>query len=150
MLPHDCSGLPLTMPGLNLHRLSPALAASSRRREPDERSTLLSSTLPFTSIRNLKRTVPVSFARRAAAGYGGSSHNLSLNTGGVRTSGGLFVTAVGGGARATRARTVPPGGGREGRGGGGSVGGGGGGGACGRRALCRPARLRPRGRPPHP
>src|SRR5207247_503209 len=43
--PHACSGLPLTVAGLNLHRLRPALAASSRRREPDERSTLLSSTL---------------------------------------------------------------------------------------------------------
>src|SRR2546429_6078749 len=135
MLPHDCSGLPLTMPGLNLHRLSPALAASSRRREPDERSTLLSSTLPFTSIRTLKRTVPVSFARRAAAGYGGSSHNLAWNTGGVRTSGGLFVTAVIVGAITTGTCTVTSGGGIYGGGGVVSLGGGGGGGLSGGGAL---------------
>src|SRR2546427_9612414 len=134
MLPHDCSGLPLTMPGLNLHRLSPALAASSRRREPDERSILVSSTLPFTSIRTLKRTVPVSFARRAAAGYGGSSHNLALNTGGVRSSGGLFVTAVIVGA-ITIACTCTSGGGMYGGGGVVSLGGGGGGGLSGGGAL---------------
>src|SRR5207245_642986 len=96
MRPHVRSGLPLSVAGLNLHRLKPALAASSRRREPDVRSTLLSSTLPSTSIRNLKRTVPVSFPRSAAAGYGGFSHVLASITAGVRySSGGLtVVTAV--------------------------------------------------------
>src|SRR5258708_19388704 len=77
MRPHVRSGLPLRVAGLNLHRARPALAASSRRREPDGRSTLLSSTLPSTSIRKSIRTVPVSFARRAAGGYGGSPQLFS-------------------------------------------------------------------------
>src|SRR6266508_592797 len=115
MRPHVRSGLPLTVAGLNLHRPRPALAASSRRREPDERSTLLSSTLPSTSIRKLKRTVPVSFARIDAAGYGGSAQLLASTTAGVRT--GSLVTAVYGGGGIT------------------SLGGGGGGGLSGGGAL---------------
>src|SRR2546422_11367452 len=108
MRPHDRSGFPLTVAGLNLHRLKPALAASSRRRKPDERSTLLSSTLPSVSIRKLKRTSPVSFARSAAGGYEGFSQVLASTTGGVRT--GSLVTA--GVVRAgIRTRTCPPGGG---------------------------------------
>src|SRR6266436_1722880 len=47
---------------------SPALAASSSRRWPEERSTLLSSTLPSTSIRKVNVTRPVSLARIEAAG----------------------------------------------------------------------------------
>src|SRR5258708_35791322 len=112
MRPHVRSGLPLSVAGLNLHRLRPALAASSRRREPDVRSTLLSSTLPSTSIRKVRRTVPVSFARRAAAGYGGSLAGLASPTAGVRySSGGLTLgTAVDGDATNPRF-TWPSGGG---------------------------------------
>src|SRR5205814_295021 len=130
--PHACSGLPLTVAGLNLHRLRPALAASSRRREPDERSTLLSSTLPSRPTRILNDTIPVSFARSDAAGYGGSSHDLAFTTGGVRT--GSVVTAVIVGAD-TGACTCTSGGGMYGGGGIDSLGGGGGGGLSGGGAL---------------
>src|SRR5882762_2499396 len=111
MRSHERSGRPLIVAGLNLHRLKPALAASSRRREPDERSILLSSTLPSTSIRNLNRTVPVSFPRSDAAGYGGSSHDLASTTARVRySSGGLtVVTAVIVGGRQVVRRTSVPG-----------------------------------------
>src|SRR5258708_5957321 len=136
MRPHVRSGLPLSVAGLNLHRLRPALAASSRRREPDVRSTLLSSTLPSTSIRKVRRTVPVSFARRAAAGYGGSLHDLASTTAGVRySSGGLtLVTAVIVDAD-TATCTCTSGGGMYGGGGIASLGGGGGGGLSGGGAL---------------
>src|SRR5712691_7617019 len=121
------SGLPSTVAGLNLHRLKAARAASSRRRKPDERSTLLSITLPSRSIRKLRRTVPTSFARSAAAGYEGFSQVLALTTGGVRigsrglTSSGTCTNNSGGGIY----------------GGGGAVrfGGGGGGGLSGGGAL---------------
>src|SRR5882672_3710062 len=132
MRPHVRSGLPLSVAGLNLHRLRPALAASSRRREPDVRSTLLSSTLPSTSIRKSIRTVPVSFARRAAGGYGGSAQLFASTIAGVRySSGGLtVVTAVIVGP-ATATCTVTSGGGMYGGGGIASLGGGGGGGLSG-------------------
>src|SRR5438445_4774476 len=94
MRPHACSGLPLTVAGLNLHRLRPALAARSRRREPDERSTLLSSTLPFTSIRKLKRTVPTSFDSSAAAGYEGFSQVLASTTAAVRSGSAGFSSGT--------------------------------------------------------
>src|SRR5881397_1866717 len=123
MRPHDRSGFPLTVAGLNLHRLRPALAASSRRREPDERSTLLSSTLPSTSIRKVRRTLPVSFARRAAAGYAGFSQVLASTTAGVRT--GSLVTAVIVGAITVGTCTCTSGGGMYGGGGVVSLGGGG-------------------------
>src|SRR6266850_4387815 len=137
MRPQVRSGLPLRVDGLNLHRLRPALAASSRRREPDVRSTLLSSTLPSTSIRKSIRTLPVSFARRAAAGYGGLSHVLASTTAGVRySSGGLtFVTAVIVGAVTVGTCTCTSGGGMYGGGGITSLGGGGGGGLSGGGAL---------------
>src|SRR5256885_9607705 len=85
MRPQDRSGFPLTVAGLNLHRLRPALAASSRRRWPDERSTLLSSTLPSISIRKLNRTSPTSFARTDAGGYAGFSPEVGATPGGGRT-----------------------------------------------------------------
>src|SRR5207245_2711598 len=136
MRPHVRSGLPLSVAGLNLHRLRPALAASSRRREPDVRSTLLASTLPSTSIRKVKRTIPVSFARRAAAGYAGFSQVLASTTAGVRYSSGGFtlVTALIVGAD-TGTCTVTSGGGMYGGGGVVSLGGGGGGGLSGGGAL---------------
>src|SRR6267154_931054 len=118
MRPHVRSGLPLSVAGLNLHRLRPPLAASSRRREPDVRSILLSSTLPSTSIRKVRRTIPVSFPRRAAGGYEGFSQVLASTTAGVRySSGGLtLVTVVIVGATAN-ACTVTSGGGMYGGGG---------------------------------
>src|SRR6266496_2260439 len=118
MRPHVRSGLPLTVAGLNLHRPRPALAASSRRREPDERSTLLSSTLPSTSIRKLKRTVPTSFDRSAAAGYEGFSQVLASTTAAVRTGSAGFRSGT---------CTCTSGGGIYGGGGVVSLGGGGGG-----------------------
>src|SRR2546421_4529787 len=126
MRPQDRSGFPLTVAGLNLHRLRPALAASSRRRWPDERSTLLSSTLPSISIRKLNRTSPTSFARTDAGGYAGFSQVLASTTGGVRT--GSLVTAVIVGADTTGTCTCTSGGGMYGGGGIDSLGGGGGGG----------------------
>src|SRR5258708_35593991 len=113
MRPHDRSGFPLIVAGLNLHRLRPALAASSRRRKPDERSTLLSSTLPSISIRKLKRTIPVSFARSAAGGDAGFSQVLASATGGGRTR--SPVTAVHVGAHHGTPHR-PTGGGAEGGG----------------------------------
>src|SRR2546427_3600633 len=101
MRPHDRSGLPLTVVGLNLHRVRPALAASSRRRKPDERSTLLSRTLPSISIRKLKRTTPVSFARSAAGGQRGFSQVVAPPPRLLRT--GARVDGWTG-----RARTGPP------------------------------------------
>src|SRR5207247_10770099 len=71
MRAHARSGLPATVAGVNLHIPSPALAASSRRRWPEDRSTLLSSTLPSTSIRKVKDSRGVSLARIEAAGYVG-------------------------------------------------------------------------------
>src|SRR6267143_1497274 len=136
MRPHVRSGLPLSVAGLNLHRPRPALAASSRRRKPDERSTLLSSTLPSVSMRKLRRTIPVSFARSDAGGYAGFSHVFASTTAGVRySSGGLtVVTAVIAGAD-TGTCTCTSGGGMYGGGGIASLGGGGGGGLSGGGAL---------------
>src|SRR5438309_5739794 len=133
MRPQDRSGSPLTGAGLNLPRLRPALAAASRRRWPDERSTLLSSTLPSISIRKLKRTSPTSFARIDAGGYAGFSQVLASTTGGVRT--GSLVTAVIVGADTTGTCTCTSGGGMYGGGGIDSLGGGGGGGLSGGGAL---------------
>src|SRR5258706_15830831 len=137
MRPHVCSGLPLSVAGLNLHRVRPALAASSRRREPDERSILLSRTLPSVSIRNLNRTSPVSFALSAAGGYAGLSQVLASTTGAVRTSRGGFtsVTAVMAGAITTGTCTCTSGGGIYGGGGVLCLRGGGGGGLWSRVAV---------------
>src|SRR5258705_11879252 len=110
MRPQVRSGLPLRVAGLNLHRVRPALAASSRRREPDVRSTLLSSTLPSTSIRKSIRTIPVSFARRAAGGYGGPAQLFpSTTAGGPYSSGGLSVGTPEIVGRASYTRTVASG-----------------------------------------
>src|SRR5258708_32598428 len=115
MRPHVRAGLALRVAGLNLHRVRPALAASSRRGEPDVRSTLLSSTLPSTSIRKSIRTVPVSFARRAAGGYGGSAQLFASTTAGVRYSpGGPTVVTAGVGGAAPPAPPPPSGGGAGG------------------------------------
>src|SRR5436190_10365685 len=102
MRAQDFSGFPSVVPGLNLQSDSPCRAASSRRREPELRATLLSSTLPSTSIRKFSCTTPVSFARKAAAGYGGFSHALASTTAAVFTgargfSGAGAAGAAGGG-----------------------------------------------------
>src|SRR5437868_9929702 len=100
MRAHARCGLPSTVAGLKLQSSSPWRAASSSRREPDERSILLSSTLPLTSMRKLSSTVPVSFARRAAGGYSGLSHEAALTTGAVLTAargGGVGTNGTGAG-----------------------------------------------------
>src|SRR5258708_35272858 len=96
MRPHVRSGLPLSVAGLNLHWLRPPLAASSRRREPDVRSILLSSTLPSTSIRKVRRTIPASFARRAAGGDAGLSQVLASTPPALRHSAGGLTLRTGG------------------------------------------------------
>src|SRR2546427_7123911 len=90
-------------------------------------------------MRKLSRTMPLSFARSEAAGYGGFSHPVASTTAPVRwtgaaggaigTAGGVCTTAGMGGAWRTRNRIFTPGGGKKRRGGGGGLGGGGGGGA---------------------
>src|SRR3954465_12383607 len=104
MRAHACTAAPLTVAGRNLHRPRPAFAASSRRRKPDERSILLSITLPLWSMRKLSSTVPVSFPRREADGCSGFSHEEASTTGGVRVGaagagggGGAMTTGAGGG-----------------------------------------------------
>src|SRR5256885_13831986 len=89
-------------------------------------------------MRKLSRTMPLSFARSEAAGYGGFSHPVASTTAAVRwagaaggaigTAGGVCTTAGVGGAGCTRNRICTPGGGKKRGGGGGGVGGGGGGG----------------------
>src|SRR5205085_7971109 len=105
MRAHACTGAPLTVAGRNLHRPRPAFAASSRRRKPDERSILLSITLPLWSMRKLSSTVPVSFARREAGGYSGFSHEEASTTGGV------LAGAAGAGGGGVGAITAGAGGG---------------------------------------
>src|SRR5205814_1280154 len=95
---HACAATPLTVAGRNLQSSRPARAASSSRREPDERSTLLSSTLPFVSMRKLSSTVPVSFARRADGGYSGFSHDEASTTGAVLAGAGAGVGVIATGA----------------------------------------------------
>src|SRR6266581_459853 len=93
---------------------------------PHVRSGLLSSTLPSTSIRKLKRTVPTSFDRSAAAGYEGFSQVLASTTAAVRTGSAGFRSGT---------CTCTSGGGIYGGGGVVSLGGGGGGGLSGGGAL---------------
>src|SRR3989442_15544576 len=101
-------GLPSTVAGWNLQSSRPASAASSSRRDPDERSILLCTTRPFKSTRKFKSTVPVSLARRDAGGYSGFSQDAACTTGAVRTGSGPGVgkkgTGGGGGGRAARGR----------------------------------------------
>src|SRR2546421_9746973 len=108
MRAHARCGLPSSVAGLKLQSSSPARAASSSRREPDERSTLLSSTLPFTSIKKLSSTVPVSFALRAAGGYSGLSHDAAFTTGAVLTAwrGGVGTKGAGAGGGGVGATAV--------------------------------------------
>src|SRR6266850_850952 len=140
MRAHARVALPSTVAGWNLHSSRPARAASSRRRDPEERSILLSSTLPFSSIRKFKSTVPVSLARRDAGGYSGLSHEAACTTGAVRTGCGAGVgtkgAGAGGGVGATAVMVgacwigtwmFTSGGGMKGGGGVSSLGGGGGG-----------------------
>ena len=98
-------------------------------------------TLPFTSIRKLSSTVPVSLARRDADGYSGFSHDAASTTGGVLTGAtgagvGTIATGAGGGgvgeavivgACCTGSWILISGGGMKGGGGVASLGGGGGG-----------------------
>src|SRR3954469_11878487 len=143
MRAHACTAAPLTVAGRNLHRPRPAFAASSRRRKPDERSILLSITLPLWSMRKLSSTVPVSFPRREADGYSGFSHEEASTTGGVRVGaagagggGGAMTTGAGGGGVGAAVMVgggcigiwiFTSGGGMNGGGGAWSFGGGGGG-----------------------
>src|SRR6267142_4489776 len=140
MRAHARVALPSTVAGWNLHSSRPARAASSRRRDPEERSILLSSTLPFSSIRKFNSPVPVSLARRDAGGYSGLSHEAACTTGAVRTGCGAGVgtkgAGAGGGVGATAVMVgacwigtwmFTSGGGMKGGGGGSSLGGGGGG-----------------------
>src|SRR5205814_4719625 len=105
MRAHARVGWPPAVAGLKVQSSNPARAASSSRRDPDDRSTLLSITLPLTSIRKLSSTVPVSFARRAAGGYSGLSQEAAFTTGAVLTAGrggvGTNTAAGGGGVGAT-------------------------------------------------
>src|SRR5207244_13020884 len=90
-------------------------------------------------IRKLSSTVPVSWARRAAGGYSGVSHDEASTTGAVVTGaagvgvmgagagGGVGVTAVMVGACCTGIWILTSGGGMNGGGGVASLGGGGGG-----------------------
>src|SRR2546428_5248264 len=92
-------------------------------------------------MRKLGRTMPLSFARGEAAGYGGFSHPVASTTapvrwtgaagGGIGTAGGVCTTAVMVGAGCTGTCICTSGGGMNGGGGVASLGGGGGGGACG-------------------
>src|SRR5256885_438994 len=142
MRAHECTAAPLTVPGRNLQSPSAARAASSKRREPDERSTLLSITLPFVSIRKLSKTVPVSFARRDAGGYSGLSQDEASTIGAVRAgatgAGGVGAITAGAGGGGVGAAVIvgggcigiwmfTSGGGMNGGGGAVSLGGGGGG-----------------------
>src|SRR2546421_498701 len=61
---------------------------------PLEESTRLSTTLPSTSMRKLRMTVPCSPRRLEADGYSGGWHDFACTTGGERT--GAFATGAGG------------------------------------------------------
>ena len=99
MLAQLCSGLPLSVPGLNWHRDSADRAASSKRVKPEVFSTCDSSTLPSGPIKKRSWTVPSSSFRREALGYSGFWQlTAALMIGAVLTGGAATTGAVGGGA----------------------------------------------------
>ena len=58
--------------GVNVQRFTPATAARSSSRKPDERSSTISSGNPLRETRTLSRTIPSSPSYLAEAGYAGS------------------------------------------------------------------------------